>query len=78
MTVPAAVQRGRDGPFTYVLQPDQTVALRQLRLGLVTDGMAVIEAGVAAGEQVVTDGFYRLRPGARVASAAPQPAGPET
>ncbi|WP_217362936.1 efflux RND transporter periplasmic adaptor subunit [Roseicella sp. DB1501] len=79
VTVPAAaVQRGRDGPFTYVLQPDQTVALRQLRLGPVTDGMAVIEAGVAAGEQVVTDGFYRLRPGARVASAAPQPAGPGT
>jgi membrane fusion protein, multidrug efflux system len=79
VTVPAAaVQRGRDGPFTYVLQPDQTVALRQLRLGPVTDNLAIIEAGVAAGEQVVTDGFYRLRPGARVTPAGPQPAGPAT
>ena len=77
VTVPAAaVQRGRDGPFAYVLQPDRTVALRQLRLGPVAEGMALIESGVAAGEQVVTDGFHRLRPGARVAPVPAQPASP--
>ncbi|RAI58802.1 efflux RND transporter periplasmic adaptor subunit [Roseicella frigidaeris] len=77
VTVPAAaVQRGRDGPFAYVLQPDRTVALRQLRLGPIAEGLALIESGIAAGEQVVTDGIHRLRPGARVAPAPAQPASP--
>ena len=70
VTVPEpAVQRGQDGVFAYVLKPDQTVETRKLKLGATADGMAVIEEGLVASEQVVTQGFYRLHPGARVKPA---------
>ena len=73
VTVPAAaVQRGQDGPFAYALKPDQTVEIRKLRLGPVAEGVALVEDGIAAGEQVVVDGLYRLRPGARVKPAEAQ------
>ena len=73
VTIPAAaVQRGQEGPFAYVLKPDQTVEMRKLRLGPLAEGSAVVEEGLAAGEQVVTDGLYRLRPGARVKLAEAQ------
>ncbi|WP_431267215.1 efflux RND transporter periplasmic adaptor subunit [Dankookia sp. P2] len=73
VTIPAAaVQRGQEGPFAYVLKPDQTVELRKLRLGPQAGGSAVVEEGLAAGDQVVTDGLYRLRPGARVKPAEAQ------
>ena len=35
------------------------------------DGIALIDHGIAAGEQIVTDGQYKLRPGIRVAAAKP-------
>ncbi|TDH63551.1 efflux RND transporter periplasmic adaptor subunit [Dankookia rubra] len=73
VTIPAAaVQRGQEGPFAYVLKPDQSVELRKLRLGPQAEGSAVVDEGLAAGEQVVTDGLHRLRPGARVKPAGAQ------
>ncbi len=65
------MQRGQDGPFAYALKQDGTVEVRKLRIGPSTEGYVVVEDGVAAGEQVVTDGFYRLRPGARVKASQP-------
>jgi multidrug efflux system membrane fusion protein len=62
----AAVQQSPRGSFVYVLRPDQTVAVRQVMVG-VTDGDDVsIERGLAAGEQVVVEGAERLRDGAAV------------
>ena len=73
VTVPAAaVQRGQDGAFAYVPKPDNTIEQRKLTVGPITEGQAIIEAGLAAGDQVVTDGFYRLRPGSRVKPAEAQ------
>ena len=40
-------------------------------LGQVTEGVAIVDDGVAAGEQVVTAGQYRLQPGARVEVNSP-------
>ncbi|MBK1657684.1 efflux RND transporter periplasmic adaptor subunit [Paracraurococcus ruber] len=70
---PAAVQRGLDGPFVFARMQDGTVALRKVRLGPLSDGVMVIEEGLQPGEQVVTDGTQRLRPGARVREAPGQP-----
>jgi membrane fusion protein, multidrug efflux system len=73
VTIPVpAVQNGTDGPFAYVLKPDQTVEVRKLRLGPTTEGRTVVADGITVGEQVVTDGFYQLRPGARVRPAQTQ------
>ncbi|MGC2063587.1 MAG: efflux RND transporter periplasmic adaptor subunit [Thermodesulfovibrionales bacterium] len=60
-----AVQTGQQGQYVFVVKGD-TVELRQVNTGPVFEGMTVIEKGVAAGEQVITDGQMRLVPGAKV------------
>lgn len=62
-----AVQRGPAGLFAYVVRADRTVEKRDLKVGQIGNGAAVIESGVEPGEQVVTAGHLRLQPGARVA-----------
>ena len=67
VTVPAAaIQRGAQGIFVYVVKDDQTVTMRQVKPGPTEAEMTAIEAGLAAGERVVIDGVDRLREGARV------------
>jgi multidrug efflux system membrane fusion protein len=67
LVVPAvAVQTGQQGPFVYVVKADRTVEVRPVRLDRQVGNDAVIAQGLAAGEQVVTDGQLRLTPGARV------------
>jgi len=80
VTVPAAaVQRGQDGLYVYVVKPDSTVAMRPVEEAMEQDGMAVIAKGLNGGEQVVTNGQSRLTDGVRVAphgapSETPKPA----
>ncbi|MBR0870214.1 efflux RND transporter periplasmic adaptor subunit [Bradyrhizobium tropiciagri] len=68
LTVPAAVvQQGPRGPYAYVVDPDNTVAIRQIKVAQISDGQALIDAGLAANERVVVDGQYKLQPGVHVA-----------
>jgi multidrug efflux system membrane fusion protein len=70
VTMPsAAVQHGPAGLFTYVVKADSTVEMRPIQVAEETEGMAVVTAGLAAGERVVTSNQYRLEPGARVRSS---------
>jgi multidrug efflux system membrane fusion protein len=67
LTVPApVVQRGPSGTFAYVIKPDQTVEARPIKVTQIQNGIALIAQGLSAGEQVVTDGQYKLKPGSRV------------
>ena len=67
LTVPASVvQQGPNGAYAYVIKPDSTVAIRPLKVAQITDGEALIDSGLKAGEQVVVDGQYRLQPGTHV------------
>jgi multidrug efflux system membrane fusion protein len=70
----AAVQRGAQGMFVYVVKPDNTVELRPVTLGPLDNQRQSISNGLRPGETVVTDGVDRLRPGApvEVASARPE------
>jgi multidrug efflux system membrane fusion protein len=61
-----AVQAGQQGPYVFVVKPDSTVESRSVKVGRRLARELVIEQGVRAGEQVVTDGQLRLVPGARV------------
>jgi multidrug efflux system membrane fusion protein len=61
-----AVQAGQQGPFVFVVKADSTVESRPVKVGRRLPRELVIEQGVKAGEQVVTDGQLRLLPGARV------------
>ncbi len=62
----AAVQRGPEKLFSYVVNADDKVERRDLVVGEIQDGQAVIKSGVKAGERVVTSGYYRLQPGSVV------------
>lgn len=73
----AALQQGPNGPFVYVLQPDDTVKVRMVKISQQDDRRAVVDNGLAASERVVTTGFARLRDGSRVALAPLASAGGE-
>ncbi len=67
LTIPAAVvQQGPKGPYAWVIKPDNTVAIRQVKVAQISDGQALIDSGLHANEQVVVDGQYKLKPGATV------------
>jgi multidrug efflux system membrane fusion protein len=71
VTVPApVVQRGPDGTYAYVIKADDTVEMRPIKLTQIRDGIAVVAEGLKAGERVVVDGQYKLKPGVRVDAAA--------
>jgi multidrug efflux system membrane fusion protein len=66
----SAIQRGAPGTFVYVIKPDQTVAIRKVKLGP-TDGQRVaILSGLEPGENIVIDGADRLRDGAKIKVAS--------
>lgn len=72
----SALERGSDSLFVYLVQPDHTVAVRNIKTG-VTEGERVqVVSGLTGGEIVVTDGADRLREGAKVElpGEAPTPA----
>jgi multidrug efflux system membrane fusion protein len=58
-----AIQNGQTGQFVFVIKPDMTVEERPVAIDRSSDGQTVIAKGLAAGEQVVTDGQLRLVPG---------------
>lgn len=67
ITIPtAAVQRGPQGLFTWVVTSNYTAAPRRIEIGPSTGDLTVVTSGLADGEQVVTDGQYRLRVNALV------------
>jgi membrane fusion protein, multidrug efflux system len=75
ITVPAEViQRGPNELYVFVVKPDSTVERRIVKVGPMRDGIAIIDAGLSAGERVVVDGQFKLKPGAKVAvTTLPKP-----
>jgi len=68
---PAALQRGPQGFFTWVIKPDNTAEQRPIKATTIGD-VAVVTDGLAAGERVVVNGQYRLQVGTRVETSAGQ------
>lgn len=62
----AAVQRGPNGAFVYVVKDDGTVQQINIVVGLQNERFAVIQSGLAPPAKVATSGFARLRDGAKV------------
>jgi len=73
LTIPAsALERGPDGVFTYVVQPDSTVRVADLKVGEQSGDVVVVEQGLAAGERVVASNQYRLQPGSLIRANRPK------
>lgn len=67
ITIPAAaVQRGAQGAYVYTVKQDKTVESRPVKIALTEGTLVVVDSGVKAGEQVVTDGQEKLQPGMTV------------
>jgi membrane fusion protein, multidrug efflux system len=65
--IPApAVQRNGQGDFVYVVNPDQTVAMRSVEVGATQGDTSAISRGLNPGESVVVDGTNKLHRGSRV------------
>src|SRR4029453_7545753 len=67
----AAVQRGTNGTFVYAINPDRSVELRQVTLGIENGDETAIVSGLGVGDHVVPAGTHRLRSGAQVDVRAP-------
>ena len=52
----SAVQIGQNGPYVFVVKPDSTLELRQVKPGQAQGDLVVINDGVEKGETVVTSG----------------------
>jgi membrane fusion protein, multidrug efflux system len=75
-TVPAtAVLQGQEGPYAYVVKPDNKVEPRQLKTTYSTEQIYVVTDGLKPGEIVVTGGQYRLTSGTLV--VINKPSGPD-
>jgi multidrug efflux system membrane fusion protein len=74
LTVPASVvQRSQSGTYAYVIANDGTAEMRPIDVLQIQDGKAVIAKGLQAGETVVLDGQYKIKPGLPVVAASTAP-----
>jgi membrane fusion protein (multidrug efflux system) len=70
-----AVQRGGAGDTVMVVGADGKVAPRPVKVSLGPNRQWVVLEGLSGGEQVVVDGFQKIRPNAPVKPVPWQPAG---
>jgi membrane fusion protein, multidrug efflux system len=70
LTIPTdAVQQGAQGEFVFVLGADNKVATHRVHVSQRSRGVALVSAGLKAGETVVARGQYRLLGGSIGVSA---------
>jgi multidrug efflux system membrane fusion protein len=62
----AAIQRGSDGSYVFIVTPDKTVLQRNIKTGVQDGDRIQVLDGLKAGDTVVVDGADRLRDGADV------------
>lgn len=61
-----AVNEGPEGQYVWMVNQDQTVAIRPVKLDRRDGSLGVISEGLKPGEKVITDGQLLLHPGAKV------------
>jgi membrane fusion protein (multidrug efflux system) len=75
-----AVLSDQQGDYVFVVNADNKVEQRRIKLGQSTPTVAIVMSGLKEGERVITEGVQRARPGALVspspAAAGPAAAGP--
>jgi len=67
-----SIQPGQQGPYVFVVKPDQTVESRLVTPGVRLGAETIVEKGLKPSERVVTDGQLRLVPGARIEARPPK------
>jgi multidrug efflux system membrane fusion protein len=72
----AAVQRGPQGTFVFVVKGDHTVGVRAITVGVTHGEESSVESGLVPDDLVVVDGAEKLRDGTKVEIRAPRDAPP--
>ncbi len=67
----AAIQRSPQATFVFLVKADQTVTVRQVRLGPTEGDQVSIDEGLSPGDLVVVEGAERLREGSKVELKSP-------
>src|SRR5271167_712223 len=62
----AAILRGPQGTFVYLVKPDKTVEARTVTIALTQGVTTVVTSGVNPGDTVVTDGQDKLQTGSTI------------
>jgi multidrug efflux system membrane fusion protein len=72
LAVPAsAVQRGPQGLFAWIVNTNDTAAVRPIQVGPTTGDLTIVTSGLQEGDRVVTEGQYKLQTNAPVTVSAP-------
>lgn len=75
ITIPQkAVSQGPQGPFVYVLGPDDEADQRPIKTGQAIGPSWVVEQGLKPGERVAINGLMAIRPGMKVRPVRAPPA----
>ncbi len=69
----AAIQRGPQGTFVFVVKPDKTVDVRNVTIAITQNNRTAIASGISPGDVVVTDGQDKLQAGSKVEPRAASP-----
>lgn len=74
----AAVNQMLDGDraTVYIVDTNQTVQLRQVKLGVYLPGQVEVRSGLQGGERVIVEGVQKIGPGSKVKLAPPEAALP--
>jgi len=62
-----AVGTDQSQKFVYVVDDENKVSYRSVKLGRLNNGLRIIEEGLQPGENVIVNGLQRVRPGVTVA-----------
>ena len=72
----AAVQFGKNGTYVYVIRPDDTATVRDVKLGASSGSRVAVLEGLEADERVVLEGIDRLDEGKKAEVVADDDARP--
>jgi multidrug efflux system membrane fusion protein len=63
-----AIQNGQNGPYLFVVRPDKTVAITEVKTGPTVGDLTAVTSGISAGDNVVLSGHSRLTQGMAVST----------
>jgi RND family efflux transporter MFP subunit len=61
-----AIGTDQSQKFVYVVDANNTISYRTVKIGRLADGLRIIEQGLEPGETVVVNGLQRVRPGVTI------------
>ncbi len=61
-----AIGTDQSQKFVYVIDDENKVAYRTVKIGRITDGLRIVQQGLAPGEKVIVNGLQRVHPGSVV------------